>query len=222
MASNKNPQLTDLLVLSLMRQGLRTVKDLNTRLKQNEQTVRRTLSRLQEEKAIVKGPYIEGVKTFKLTKDVERQRPLLRRWDVNQNIWVFAGLETLLPAAFQPTKASIAANFLPQVASKLLMIGFKYNTLKEQHLDAEVLAQQTKPILKELRAVRAEFESHLQSLEQAIHLFKQIDANPEFWDIEHLSYHFNNQLNMDSELIPPVGNHEVIDTYNRYRQQETT
>lgn len=221
MTSRNSVVLSDIAIFDLIRQGTDCAVDMTDVLGRNPQTVRRALQRLVKEEALLNGAFREGNKRYRLSPSMLRKRPLYRRFHKDLNKYIYSGLEELLPLAFTNTKAARAANYLPELAARLLMVGFKYHTLKEQQLDEEAFKSNIKPVQNELRQVRVEFDKHLDALRSLIELYEQINENKDFWDIVELHNHFNSQLDVKTgQLIPPVGSHTVIDTYNRYRMEQ--
>lgn len=207
-------------IIKALRSKPMTVPKLADAIKRHQHTVRPVVYDLVKRGILRKGKFTSGYPTYTVDDDLQRVRPLLRVYSKDVSGLVYTGLETFLRFAGKRTKAAEAVDYLPQVVSKLLMIGFKYNTIKDQWLmeagDDELLQTRLKPLRRDLRLLRVEYSEHFKALDSIHDLFTQLETNNDFWDLEQLGYHFNKQVNFDGNLIAPIDSHTVVESSTLY------
>lgn len=197
-----------------------TVTQLSPMIPIHIQSLRTLLKQMENEGIIERRGFTKGSVRYAIKPEYRRRMPRIKRWHAALEHYVYSGLDAFLGIIGTETNAMKAARFLPELCTKLLMVGFRYNAMIEEakamgiELTPETIAERAKPMLKDLRSIKVELQGARSSLEALLFLYEQIANHPDFWDPVGLAGHYNHQVDDTGMPIPPVDMHSVVNAHN--------
>lgn len=196
-----------------------TVVELNEKIPIHIQSLRKLLASMQEEFTLTRKGYRKGSVLYAIDERLSRRVPYLKVPNEN-GTWVYRSLSELISAIGAETKGVKAAKFLPEAATRLLMIGARFHSLLEEMRNngqdinnPSVVEALAKPILKDLRTLKVELKGHIDRLRNTLLLLEQLNQNDQFWDVSSLAKYFDFQIDADGQPIPQGDLHAVSDAF---------
>jgi hypothetical protein len=154
---------------------------------------------------------------YHVAKGYERDMPLFRTHD-NQ----YRSLQAMATIETANTQAQRSLEFLPELAVKLLAIGYKFESLRTNiDPDSDQYRKQYRILKAELSAVKSKLIMSSTSLQGVVALFNNIKGDEDFWNLDELAKHYNNQIDKSGALIPAYHPAEIMEAYNEYRISQT-
>ena len=205
------------IVLALTEESL-TCKELADRLETDPTYVRGIVDQLVKSNTISKS-YRGREVLYTLTESA--RMPVPRFISSFGTSRAYAHLGYLFPTTGKDTKAVVAASQLGLVATRLLMIGFKFKTLKDTvDPDSDSYRKQLNPLKQETRLLKLEVEDYADSLYNATQIYKQMLSNEDFWNPITLARYFEPYLDEKGNLQVTVNSNSVLEIYSDYIRKE--
>ena len=203
----------DQITLALMEESL-TCKELAEKLNTDTGYIRNLVDQLVKSSTISKS-YRGREVLYTLTESA--RVPIPRFISSFGTSRAYAHLGYLFPTTGKDTKAVHASRQLGVVATRLLMVGFKFKTLKDSvDPDSDAYRKQFNPLKNETRMLKLEVEDYANSLYNATQIYKQMLSNEDFWNPVTLSRYFESYLDEHGDVKVTVDSNSVLEIYSDY------
>lgn len=195
--------------IDILRERPHKANELSERLHYSLHSVRNTMDEMTRMGIVVKERPSKEV-TYSLTDQFKRDIPRIKSYNSNIEARVFIGLDSLLSTHNKKTAGINALMFLPELASKLLVIG-----LKAQKAYEIMDEKEQKKLSRELKALKLEFNTHYSKLLNSYQIMLQLKNTEEFWELEGLRKHFDPQTDNNNIPIPPIDATQALTIYQQ-------
>lgn len=153
---------------------------------------------------------------YTLNPDFQRTFPRFKV-ENNRGNKGFGDLTHLINFHNKDTQAINALRNLPLIASRILMAGYKYSTLYQTiPNDSPAFDKQSRPIKAELKLTRTELKSNISDIKRTLSILNELENNDDFWELNELKGYFDEQLNLQGQLLPKIDPSTMMEIYNQY------
>ena len=209
-------------IIRILDKELLSCKELALKLGVGTNYTRNMVDNLKKSLLVTKS-YIDGNVFYTLSNRARVKAPLFMGDSNGDRIAI--SLANLLPSYGKRTKTSVAAESLPGVAARLLMIGNKYETIRNTTPDdSESYSKQMNALKHELRLLKMETSGYHKQMSAVTQVLKDIHNNQDFWNPATLSNYFVKYVDENNAIKTVIEPDEVelmMDAYADYIRKNT-